>query len=199
MRKVLPAFFLAMAVARAQGDGAMSDTERTWLREHMEQTRMNLLAAVEKVTAAQWSFKPDEATWSIANVLEHLVLTEGYFQQATQKMLASPVAARLATATAEGDRKVFERIADRSQKAKAPEMLVPTNQWPTLEAAVAEFIFRRQKTIDYLGETKDALRAHASGGKSPMDAYQYWVLVSAHSARHTAQIEELKQHPGFPK
>ena len=40
MRKVLPAFFLAMAVARAQGDGAMSGTERTWLREHMEQTRM---------------------------------------------------------------------------------------------------------------------------------------------------------------
>jgi hypothetical protein len=32
-----------------------------------------------------------------------------------------------------------------------------------------------------------------------MDAYQLMLLISAHTARHTAQIEEVKAHPNFPK
>jgi len=32
-----------------------------------------------------------------------------------------------------------------------------------------------------------------------MDAYQWLLLISAHSARHTAQIEEVKADPNFPK
>jgi hypothetical protein len=190
---------LFAVAALGQSNGGMTDEERTYLKNYMESTRANLLKAVDGLNSSQWTFKPDAATWSVANVLEHLILTEGYFQGATQKMLADAEKPRVATATAEGDRKLAARIEDRSAKAKAPEMLVPTNQWPTLEAARAEFLSRRGKTIEYLGSTKDALRAHSGGGATPMDVYHYWVLVAAHSARHTAQIEELKQHAGFPK
>ncbi|MBL8174080.1 MAG: DinB family protein [Bryobacterales bacterium] len=179
-------------------DGAMSVEERRWLRSHLESSRDALLAAVDGLTAGQWNFKPDPATWSVANVIEHLILTEGYFQEATKKMLAEPAKPRIATATAEGDRKFAARIADRSRKAKAPEMLVPTNQWPSLQDASAEFAARRRKSLDYVAQTQDPLRAHSSPGAAPVDVYQYWVLVSAHAMRHTAQIEELKKHPSFP-
>jgi hypothetical protein len=196
--KILAALLFASA-AFAQGEGGMKDEERSYLKSYMESTRANLLKAVEGVTAAQWSFKPDETSWSVANVLEHLILTEGYFHEATKKMLAAPDKPRIASATAEGDRKVAARIEDRSAKAKAPEMLIPTNQWPSVEAARTEFLARRAKSIEYIATTNDALRAHSGGGNNPMDVYQYWVLVAAHSARHTAQIEELKKHESFPK
>jgi hypothetical protein len=32
-----------------------------------------------------------------------------------------------------------------------------------------------------------------------MDAYQVFLLVAAHSGRHTAQIREVEASPGFPK
>lgn len=183
---------------QAAGEGMMSAEERAWLRSHMENSRDKLLAAIEGMTAEQWNFQPDATTWPAANVLEHLILTEGYFQEATKKMLADAPKPRIATATPEGDRKFAERIIDRTKKAKAPEMLIPTKQWPTLENAAGEFVIRRQKSIDYISQTQDALRAH-SGGANPTDVYQYWILVSAHSMRHTAQIEELKAHPAFPR
>jgi hypothetical protein len=193
------AILLFTTAAFAQADGGMNDEERAYLKSYMESTRANLLKAVEGITPAQWTFKPDAATWSPANVLEHLILTEGYFQEATKKMLATPEKPRVATATPEGDRKVAARIEDRSAKGKAPEMLIPTNQWPSLDAARTEFLARRAKSLDYLATTKDALRAHSGSSNNPMDVYQYWVLVAAHSARHTAQIEELKKHASFPK
>jgi hypothetical protein len=31
------------------------------------------------------------------------------------------------------------------------------------------------------------------------DGYQWLVLISAHSARHTLHIEEVKADPNFPK
>jgi len=32
-----------------------------------------------------------------------------------------------------------------------------------------------------------------------MDAYQYLVLMSGHTRRHTAQWNEVKQDPKYPK
>jgi hypothetical protein len=32
-----------------------------------------------------------------------------------------------------------------------------------------------------------------------MDAYQFLLLLAAHSARHTAQIREVESNPGYPK
>ena len=50
-------------------------------------------------------------------------------------------------------------------------------------------------------ETKDDLRGH--GMPHPvlktLDGYQWVLLIAGHSARHTAQIDEVKADPKFPK
>ena len=52
----------------------------------------------------------------------------------------------------------------------------------------------------YVKETNDNLRGH--GGPHPifkiLDGYQRLLLLSGHSARHTAQILEVKASPGYP-
>ena len=42
----------------------------------LAQSDAALREAVAPLNAAQWSWKPDAATWSIAEVAEHLVLVE---------------------------------------------------------------------------------------------------------------------------
>jgi hypothetical protein len=43
---------------------------------------------------------------------------------------------------------------------------------------------------------------HGHGGPHPvfkmLDGYQWLLLLSGHSARHTAQIEEVKASAGYP-
>lgn len=95
---------------------------------------------------------------------------------------------------------VVTAIADRSQKVQAPEPLAPSNRFGSAEASVKHFKESRAKTLAFLNETKD-LRDHAIDsplGKK-LDAYQWLLFISAHSERHTKQIEEVKADPSFPK
>jgi hypothetical protein len=52
----------------------------------------------------------------------------------------------------------------------------------------------------YVKTTTDDLHGHA--GPHPvfkmLDGYQWVLLLSGHSARHTAQIEEVKASAGYP-
>ncbi len=102
----------------------------------------------------------------------------------------------------EKDENILKLVADRSRPAQAPEPLKPTNNFPTPEAAKAEFSKRRAGSIEYVRSTKDDLRNHAvvSGGPiGIMDAYQQLLLMAAHTERHTAQINEVKAATGYPK
>ena len=55
--------------------------------------------------------------------------------------------------------------------------------------------------MDYIRTTDDDLRDHFFDHPvlGPMDGYQWLLLIATHSARHTAQIEEVKADPNFPK
>jgi hypothetical protein len=59
----------------------------------------------------------------------------------------------------------------------------------------------RKVAMDYIGTTNDDLRDHFFDHPAfgTLDGYQWLLLISAHSARHTAQIEEVKADPNFPK
>jgi len=65
---------------------------------------------------------------------------------------------------------------------------------------VNHFVESRSRTINFLQKTED-LRAHAADsplGKK-LDAYQWILFISAHSERHTKQLNEVKADPNFPK
>jgi hypothetical protein len=92
---------------------------------------------------------------------------------------------------------------DRSQKFTAPEMLQPKGKWPNPQDTLAAFRATRDKTLEYLATTSDALHHHVAKapgeGDNELDMAQWYYFVGGHSARHTAQIEEVKADAGFPK
>jgi hypothetical protein len=92
-------------------------------------------------------------------------------------------------------------LLDRTSKFQAPEMLKPTSRWAIRDALVKDFVAAREKTAAYVKATTDDLHGHA--GPHPvfkmLDGYQWVLLLSGHSARHTAQILEVKESPAYPK
>ena len=99
------------------------------------------------------------------------------------------------------DEMILAKVPDRSRKVQAPEFLQPTGRFASREATTKAFEEARAKTMDYVRTTNDDLRDHF--GPHPMlgtiDCYQWILLISAHSERHTKQIEEVKADPNFPK
>lgn len=195
---------LGLAPASVGQDGStvsgMNEAERTYLVSELKSSEAELLASIRGLTPAQWTFKPSVDAWSIQECTEHLILAEDLIFGEAQKTLKTPAVGRLPNATSEGDRQIVEQMEDRSKKAKAPKVIQPTGKFPTPESAATEFQLRRDKSIAYVEATRDPLRIHVGDGPmgSPADVYQFLLEMAAHTARHTAQILEVKSAAGYP-
>ena len=166
--------------------------------KYLEETRQRFLSSIDGVSDAQWTFRAGPDRWSIAETAEHIALSESLILGLIKdKVLAGPKATAPAPLP---DDRVIAMITDRTQKAQAPEMLRPTNRWATREALTKDFVAARQKTIEYVKTTNDDLRGHIAPHPflKELDGHQWILLLAAHSARHTAQIEEVKTASGYP-
>lgn len=198
MTKTLALVILAAAPVFADG-GAMTPAERAYLLEQLESSRKEMLASIEGLTPAQWTFKAAPERWSVKECAEHIILAEDYIFGFSQQTLKTSEAARLPNATPEADRQFVAAIKDRSKKATAPEPITPTGKFATPADAAREFAARRAKTIEYVKSTNDDLRTHSADGPAgKMDSYQILLLLAAHSSRHTAQILEVEAASGYP-
>ncbi len=203
MKRLLGWMMIAvLAVAPATLAGPLTKQERDKLIKELKRTEKMLKDATKGLTPAQWTYKASPERWSVQDCLEHLTLTEDFLRARVQNDLmkahASPVDAAKA---AETDAFVLKVIPDRSQKATAPEPLRPSGKWPNPQAMLREFEARRKATLEYVRTTQDDMRAHKA--PSPVgrdfDAYQWMLLISAHTERHTAQALEVKASPNYPK
>ena len=180
----------------------MTPAEREAALKSLQATRDAFLQSIAGLSEKQWRFKPGPDRWSIAEVSEHITVSEGViFGMIENKIMISPAAPEKRAEVKMTDADILTRIPDRSHKAQAPEILKPTNRFANRDELVKTFDQERSQTIDYVKTTNDDLRDHF--GPHPalgqLDAYQWILLISAHSERHTKQIEEVKADPNFPK
>jgi hypothetical protein len=149
---------------------------------------------------AQWTFKAGPDRWSIAEVAEHIAVSETtILQLVTDKLLKAPAAPRDPNGIS--DERLLAALMNRSSRFQAPEMLRPTNRWATRDALTTDFLAARDKTTAYVKTTTDDLHGHSAPHPAfkMLDGYQWLLLLSGHSARHTAQINEVKVSAGYPK
>lgn len=177
----------------------LSPADRTAGLGHLEMTRTGVVNAARGLSDAQLNFKPSPEKWSIAQVLEHIASAEAMLLGlVTEQVLKAPPPAGDADPHAT-DRTILGAVPDRSQKRSAPEPLIPTNRYGSAGEALKAFGETRVKTLALMQDNAE-LRAHAYDSPfGKLDAYQWLLFISAHSERHTKQILEVKEHPGFPK
>jgi hypothetical protein len=190
------------AAAATPAPTTLSAEERAAALTSLQSTHDAFLKSIAGLSKKQWRFKPAPDRWSVAEVSEHIAVSEStIFGLVQTKFMTSPAAPEKRAEVAGKDEVVLQRVPDRSHKAQAPEFLKPTNRWANREEVTKAFEESRKATMDYIRTTNDDLRDHF--GPHPLlgtlDGYQWILLISAHSERHTKQIEEVKADPNFPK
>lgn len=165
---------------------------------YLHSSRKQVIDATEGLSEAQWKFKSADDRWSVAEVVEHLILAEkGIFEYA-KKTAESP--ANAPTGEKATDEGILKNIAARTTKVKAPETFVPKGQFGVGAPEVAKFKEARDQTLEWARTTNIDLRNHFA--KSPMgetDGVQWIFYIAAHTERHVGQINEVKADPKFPK
>jgi len=193
---------LFAAAALASGAEPLSRGERDRAMSELHATRKRFLDSIAGLSQAQWNFKPAPQVWSIAQIADHVVVSEAELFDALRKtILASPAQPGKRGSLKAKDEQVLKVFPDRSQKRKAPANLEPAGKWATQSAAVSEFKKLRDAHIAYVDQTQDDLRAHFTENRvvGEIDAYQWMLLISAHTERHVLQIEEVKANAKYPK
>ena len=164
-------------------------------------SRDNFLKSISGLSEKQWRFKAAADRWPVAEVAEHITVSESTLFGVVQKSMQSPADPAKREMVKGKDAVILAKVPDRSQKFKAPEILQPTGRWASEADLIKAFEEARKTNMDYVRTTNDDLRDHFLDHPvlGPMDGYQWLLLIATDSARHTAQIEQVKADPNFPK
>ena len=180
----------------------MSDEDRAKALKWLDESYAQTIAAVEKLSDAQWSFKSAPEKWSVGECVEHIMMAEGLLFGQVEKALAAPVPAEWAEKT-KGKTEFIERVMVKRQgKAQAPEAIVPSGKIARAEL-MTKLKEARAKTRKFAVETQAEMNSHTADHIFPvfntLSAYQWLVYIPLHNLRHNQQIDEVKAHANFPK
>ena len=187
----------AVALAWLFGAGAsvaapMTTLERQRLVAHLEMTASWFVDEVSRLSPAQLAFRPTPESWTILEVIDHLVVVAPIYWQDLQNALKAP-AGRKTTTT---DANMLWYGIDRTNREKAIPTEVPKGL-RDLQAGLDAYRKQHARLLQYVRTTDDDLRGHFVE-RQRSDAYQWVLLISTHEQRHILQIRELKADPRFP-
>jgi DinB superfamily len=177
---------------------AMNEADLNTAGQYLAETRDSLLESVQGIEGYQWTFKPAPDRWSIAELVEHVGVTEEFFLRTIVPRLGDAPAAAPEHASRPEDADVRAIVSDESKKFGAPPQLKPTGRWAPHDA-LQHLVESRTRTMNFLNATP-GLRGHiiphpACGA---IDGYQWVLLMAAHTARHARQILAVRADPNFP-
>lgn len=193
---VLACFLCAVSAPCQQ----LTQEEREFVIEMLEENSDKFLADIEKISETQWKYKPAVGQWSVAEISEHITLSDGLFLSIAQNSLKSAADNSKANALVGKENSMIELLKDRTQKSRAPDALIPTNRYATKKDLIAAFKIAREKTTMYVKNTKDPLKNHIVSHPlfGELTAYQWLVMIPAHANRHVAQLEGVIVMKEFP-
>jgi hypothetical protein len=179
----------------------MNAQEREFVVGELRASEAKLLASFHGLTAAQWSFRESAERWSIAEILEHLVLFERFIRGAVLKMLESDAEAEKAPEVAAKLPEVLRIATSRESRIETRDVVRPSGRWPDTSAMISMLQRERAKTIALAETTEADLESHFFKHLSlgDLNAYQWLVLMAKHSERHVLQMEEIKQATQYPR
>ena len=192
----------ALAQIPQPATNTLTPEEREAALKLFQTTHENFIKSISGLSQKQWTFKPAPDRWSVAEVAEHITVAETTIMGLIQHpLMQSPAAPEKREQVKGKDEIIVQRVPDRSHKVQAPEILRPTGRWATEADLTKAFEDARKANMEYIRTTNDDLRDHFFDHPvfGTLDGYQWLLLIGTHSARHTAQIEEVKADPNFPK
>jgi uncharacterized damage-inducible protein DinB len=162
-------------------------------QEQLNTNRKYLLSVLDGLSDIQLNWKPNELTWSIAQIVQHIATVEGGAAQFIQLGLAQE------PNFVPRDIPLEKMVLDRSNKANAPERLHPSAEPKTL-AQLKEILHNSQaQFLGALNSIEDVSLLDKTAPPIPhpifghLSTNQWITAVPLHEQRHIKQIEEVKE------
>jgi DinB family protein len=187
---------------QSPADPRMKPEERAKVIKMLEDSQAEYLGALDKLTDAQWNYKPSPFKWSVGEVAEHIALTEVALFAAVERALAEKPNPDWEKKTAGKDAFIERVMPNRQGRAQAPIEVRPTGKL-TREEVIKRFKDHRVKVMEFTRQTDLPLKAHTLDHPFPvfstLNAYDWLIYVPLHTIRHNKQIAEVKASAGYPK
>jgi uncharacterized damage-inducible protein DinB len=173
----------------------MDATDRQLILKLLAESREALLSAAANVSEERARIRPAPDQWSVLDCVEHVAITDHF--------MFTVITTQLAPAPPSGDRSreefLLRELTNRTRKINAPDRARPTGRFPTLAAALEQFIQSRTRSIEFVEHCDKDLRSHTAPHPlmGPITGQEYLIILALHPARHAAQIREVRQSLGL--
>jgi hypothetical protein len=182
-------------------DPKMTAEERAHIVKLLLDSQKEYIDGLEKLTDAQWSYKPSPLKWSVGEVAEHIVLTEIALFSNVERALSQKANPDWEAKT-EGKSAFIERVVpSRANRAQAPVEIRPTGKL-TRDEVIKRYREVRTKVLQFARTTDLPLKAHTVEHPfrvfNTLSAFDWLIYIPTHNIRHNRQIAEVRATAGYP-
>ena len=168
--------------------------EKQFAIDHLRRTGKAFIDAIADMGEKQWYRRPGPGEWSAAECAQHLLETElYYFMPSVEKMLAEAPDPEKMKLTSGKDQAVIDSMEIRTYKIKGQPWDESSDKVIDKAALISAFEAKRAENIQWLEKSDGNFRANFIDfpGMGALDVYQFILFISAHTTRHTGQIQDI--------
>jgi hypothetical protein len=173
-----------------------TEIDKARLLEALRRGGDAFLGSVAGVDEAACRLRPAENRWSVLECAEHVAVAE-------EVMLGLATGERKARdpEVPKRDHRILRSGTDRTARFDASDRSQPRGRFSTVAEAVAHFRAMRERTLRFIEQTGEDLRAtevtHPHRAVGVISTYECLLLMGTHAQRHALQIEEVKNSPAY--
>lgn len=174
----------------------MKQTPLSHVKNRLSKALNDSMQALEKqlesISAEKWNLKPVSTSWSIAEIVHHLILVEVQRLQQLKDLLES----RRESAPPRGEPgapPAFDKVRSRENPVKTRPEMEPSTGIPA-KVLLAGLKRARSETINFV-QTADLTRLQDvwinTISLGALNGLEYIEFLAAHMERHANQIDEV--------
>ena len=157
----------------------------------------NLASVISDLTPEQLTARADGEKWSVQEIVEHIAIVYEGSGRICAKLAGG---AKAAGKPGGGKINLSNEFGEKSQAVAGIKIEAPERVHPTGEVTVDEALAKIEATKEFFDTLRPDLESfdlsehtfpHPFFG--PLTAAEWLVLAGGHAARHTKQIERLKE------
>lgn len=178
----------------------LTDEERENAVTKLTETQEYMMTTLDGLSEAQLNYKSSPESWSIAECVEHLTISENAFSEMLKSTLETAPDESMRANVSMSDDEIYAMISSREKKVQTSEAFVPSGKYGSYEETLTNLTAKRMEHIEFLQTSEDDFRNHFKEMPfGTIDGYQIVLFMAGHTERHVKQMEEIKADESFPQ
>lgn len=201
MKKFILIILPILLAFNVLADGELTKAEKKMASKLMKSTIKSLSKSIKGLSDAQVNFKASPTSWSIKENIYHLAISEDNLWSWMQGLMATPANPEKRSLIKITNEQLMAGVESRESKVKTGEAFEPKNaKWNSISEGFDYLKTKREEHASYIKNASAAMHNHIAeqSPMGPIDAFHVILLLTQHTKRHQAQIEEVKTQTGYP-